>query len=141
MPVTVYVSPREWLYVSALITLANFERKKIVEKGKNVKEVSRYEVTKVLRPLEDFVLDKLDRLAVIARMMDILERDYGFSSEEEREEITKSVVRLVEKVAAVKKHEPERVFDFLNALRYALLGVFRGYVSPKLHEKKEGSEG
>lgn len=140
MPVTVYVSPKEWSYVSALVTLARFEYKKIKEKGVDAKSVSRHEVAKVLRPLEDFVLGKLDRVAVIARIVDILERDYGFSDEKEREEIVESVTRLVNKVASVRRREPERVFDFLNALRYALIGVFRGYVSPKLHEKKEDSE-
>jgi hypothetical protein len=135
LPVEVYVHPGEWLYIQPLIVLANHLRRRGVKP--NPRETSRHEVTKYLQPLEDFVQDRMGRTATISRIMDIVERSVGFGSEEEREEVSRAVVRLVDEVAKYRSRAPESIFDFLRALRYALLGIFYGYISPKLYERCE----
>ena len=134
MPVTVYVSPSEWRYVSALYTIAEFEREKMTAKGVKPQEASRHMVTKVLRPLEDYAAGRMGKAATISRMMDILERDFGFSSEEEADRVAEAVARIVDEVGRVKGRQPEHIFDFIESLRYALLGFFRGYLVPGLKE-------
>lgn len=135
MPVEVYVRPSEWLYIQPLIVLADhLKRRGVVP---NPRETSRYEVTKYLKPLEDLALGRMGVAATISRIMDIVARNVGFSNDKESEEVSKAVVRLVNEVAKYKSTSPETVFDFLQALRYALLGIFYGYISPKLYEKEE----
>lgn len=136
MSVTVYVPPSEWPYISALKTIAEFEAKKIKERNEDPREASRHAATRVLRPLEDYVMGRLDTAATVAKMVDILERDYGFSDEEEAKKLTEAITTLVREVGRVKRVKPEHVFDFLDSLRYALLGFFRGYIVPVLKEPK-----
>jgi hypothetical protein len=134
MGITVYVSPKEWRYITALKTIAEFEAGKVKRSGQSPRQVSRYAATRVLKPLEDFVMGRLDKASTVAKMVDILERDYGFDDEEEQRKVTEAIVRLVDEMERIKRWSPEHVFDFLDSLRYALLGFFRGYIVPQLKE-------
>ena len=127
--IEVPVSGREWRYLAPLSVIAEFMREKWGEAGRS-ERVSRYRITKVLRPLEDYAMGRLDKAATISMMMDILERDYGIDSEEEKTRLVDAVRTLVEEVDRVRRFDKDRVFDFINGLRYALIGIFKGYYKP-----------
>lgn len=137
MPVEVYIPPDEWVYVSPLLEIAQYMKKNLKKKEEDPRKASKHEVTKLLRPLEDLALERHGKIATISRIMEILERDFGFEEEEERENIASQVKTLVDEVVERKRREPESVFPFLKNLRYTLIGVFRGYVSPLLEEEYE----
>lgn len=137
--IKVPVPPREWPYISSLKELADFLRRGYDRQERNPYSISKYEITKALRPLEDFAVRRYDKVATIARIMEILERDVGFESDDEREKISGAVVRLVEQVSIRRSREPDTIHDFIKNLRYALIGIFRGDLDPYLHEPARSS--
>jgi len=132
------VSPPEYRVVKPVVELAEYIKRKV---GGRLGEVSDHEITKIFPFLEDLAAGKELETTAIARIMAQLERSFGFESDEERAEVEKTVVDLVETVWAHRRRDPVGVFKLLRGLRQLLIGLVRGWITmPILAREGKQSE-
>jgi len=124
----IYVSPYEWGIVRPLITISEYVREKLRRRGR---EASRYEITRIFRPLEEYLRGELET-SVIASIMDDFARHYGFTNNEEREGVENAVIEIIEWLDKAKRKDPIRVYKLLRNLRVLLIGLVRGYITAKI---------
>ena len=125
VPVQVEVPPSEWNYVYPLKEIARYMKSR-------KSNATRHDVTRWLSIVEDYAAQNLGRAAAVARILEDFERRFGFSNEEERDHVAEMVKRVVARVYAVKRKEPEKLSQFIKTLRNVILGVFFGYIDPVL---------
>lgn len=133
----VYVSPREWGIVEPLKTISDYIRSKLKEK---LGEVSDHQIARMFPVLEDFIQGRELKTTAIARIMGIFERHFGFTSDEEKEEVDEAVARLVDRLSIMKDEEPVKVFKLVRSLRVLLIGFVRGRLSLPIAVYEKQSE-
>jgi len=72
--------------------------------------------------------------------MGIFERHFGFTSDEEKEEVDEAVARLVDRLSIMKDEEPVKVFKLVRSLRVLLIGFVRGRLSLPIAVYEKQSE-
>lgn len=130
----IYVSPYEWGIVKPLIAISEYIKKRL--KGRS-REPSRYEITRIFRPLEEYLRGELET-SVIALIMDDFARHYGFTSEEEKEKVQEAVIEVVNWLGKARQRDPIRVYKLLRNIRILLIGLVKDYITAKvsIYEKQ-----
>jgi len=136
---TIYVTPFEYGIIKPIKDIADYMRNKL---GERIKEVSDHHIARIFPVLEDLARGEELKTTAIAKIMALLERHFGFSSEEEKNEVGKAVATLVDKVAMLQVVDPIGVFKLLRSLRLLLIGFVRGRIvlAVSMLEKEKQSE-
>jgi len=119
----IYVSPYEWGIIEPLKIVADYIRSRL---GGGVVEVSDHHIARIFPVLEDFVQSIELKSTAIAKIMDVFEKHFGFTSNEERERVCEAIGRLIDKLSAIRAKEPVRVYKLVKSLRVLLIGFVRG---------------
>ncbi len=115
--IQVFVYPGELRYIRPLETIANYIR----EKSGGGKP-SRHHIARIFEPIEEFLREGKKAIA-LGKVMDVFARHYGFVNEEEKENVTKSVIDLLDWLAMEKSRDPVRAFKTARNLRILLIGM------------------
>jgi len=124
-PQTIYVTPFEYGIVKPIKDIADYMRGRL---GERVREVSDHHIARIFPVLEDLARGEELKTAAVAKIMTLLERHFGFRSEEEKNEVGKAVATLVDKVVMLRNMDPVGVFKLLRSLRLLLIGFVRGRI-------------
>jgi len=135
----IYVTPFEYGIIKPIKDIADYMRRRL--KGE-VEEVSDHHIARIFPVLEDLARGEELKTTAIAKIMTLLERHFGFGSEEEKNEVGKAVATLVDKVVMLRAVDPVRVFKLLRSLRLLLIGFVRGRIvlPVSMLEKEKQSE-
>jgi len=135
----IYVTPFEYGIIKPIKDIADYMRNRLKER---VEEVSDHHIARIFPVLEDLARDEELKTTAIAKIMALLERHFGFSSEEEKNEVGKAVAALVDKVVMLRVVDPVGVFKLLRSLRLLLIGFVRGRIVLPISmlEKEKQSE-
>jgi len=135
----IYVTPFEYGIIKPIKDIADYMRSRL---GERVREVSDHHIARIFPVLEDLVRGEELKTTAIAKVMTLLERHFGFSSEEEKNKVGEAVATLVDKVVMLRAVDPVRVFKLLRNLRLLLIGFVRGRIvlPVSMLEKEKQSE-
>jgi len=122
---TIYVTPSEYGIVKPVKDIADYMRKRLEAR---VGEVSDHHIARIFPVLEDLARGEELKTTAVAKIMALLERHFGFTSEEEKNEVGKAVAMLVDKVVMLRSIDPVGVFKLLRSLRLLLIGFVRNRI-------------
>ncbi|MEM1703194.1 MAG: hypothetical protein QW794_09040 [Thermosphaera sp.] len=122
--VRIHVYPSELRYVKPIETIASYIKNRTVS-GR----VSRHHAARIFSPLEEFLSGSSGKADTVAKIMDLFVRHYGFINEQERGEVVKAVVDLVDYVAIQKSVNPVGAFKMLRNMRVLLIGMVTGVMT------------
>ena len=133
----IYVSPYEWGIVEPIKTVADYMRKRL---GDRIGEVSDHHIARIFPIIEEFVQGSKMKVGAMAEILRDLERHFGFSNDEEREEVNIAIARLLDRIEIMKRREPVRVFKLVRNLRTLLIGLVRGRITLPIRPYEKQSE-
>lgn len=133
-------TPSEWRVVRPIKEIADFIRERL---GKRVEEVSDYRIAKFFSIIEDYVNERTMKSTALAEIVKIIDREFGLSSDEERERMNASVIDLLDELHRRKKEEPIRTYRLVRDLRTLLIQLVRGnltveFVPPSSEAMRKG---
>jgi hypothetical protein len=133
-------TPSEWRVVRPIKEIADFIRERL---GKRVEEVSDYRIAKFFSIIEDYVNERTMKSTALAEIVKIIDREFGLSSDEEKERMNASVIDLLDELHRRKKEEPIRTYRLVRDLRTLLIQLVRGnltveFVPPSSEAMRKG---
>jgi len=133
-------TPSEWRVVRPIKEIADFIRERL---GKRVEEVSDYRIAKFFSIIEDYVNERTMKSTALAEIVKIIDREFGLSSDEERERMNASVIDVLDELHRRKKEEPIRTYRLVRDLRTLLIQLVRGnltveFVPPSSEAMRKG---
>jgi len=135
----IYVTPREYSIVKPIEDIAKYMKKRL---GERIEDISDHHIARIFPVLEDLARGEELKTTAVAKIMTLLERHFGFDSENEKNEIGKAVATLVDKVVMQRTVDPVGIFKLLRSLRLLLIGFVRGRIvlPVTILEKEKQSE-